>query len=141
MQHHETSHSEYVFELICFLFPVCGTDVDGYSKTEGAWVLSLNKRMYFVNTLAECATKCDVETAFTCKAFAYIEKDQECWTAAANSKTELVLRRQSSALYEKKKYLLECINGTGTEYRGTKSKTKSGKLCQRWDAKLPHRPK
>lgn len=31
----------------------------------------------------------------------FIEKDQECWTAEANSKTESVLRRSSTALYEK----------------------------------------
>ncbi|XP_037541899.1 plasminogen, partial [Nematolebias whitei] len=128
------------FLLGAFISAVCGTDVDGYAKTEGAWVLSLHKRMYTVNTVTDCATKCDTETSFTCKAFVYVEKDQECWTAAANSKTELVMRRQSSALYEKNKYLLECINGTGTDYRGTKSKTKSGKLCQSWDAKFPHRP-
>lgn len=35
------------------------------------------------------------------RAFIYIEKDQECWTAAANSKTEPILRRSSTALYEK----------------------------------------
>lgn len=38
-------------------------------------------------------------------------------------------------------YLLECVNGLGTDYRGTKAKTKSGKECQRWLAKVPHRPK
>ncbi|KAG7219107.1 hypothetical protein INR49_019315, partial [Caranx melampygus] len=88
-----------------------GTDVDGYAKTEGAWILSLNKR-----------------------SFMYIEKDQECWTAGANSKSEMVLRRTSA------EYLLECVNGIGSDYRGTKSRTKTGKTCQRWEAKVPHRP-
>ncbi|GLD62709.1 plasminogen isoform X1 [Lates japonicus] len=124
--------------LIC---TVSGTDdVDGYAKTEGAWILSLHKRQYSTNTVAECAIKCDTESTFTCKSFMYIEKDQECWVAEANSKTESILRRTSAAFYEKKEYLLECVNGTGTSYRGTKSKTKSGKTCQRWDAKYPHRP-
>ncbi|XP_069370993.1 plasminogen [Paralichthys olivaceus] len=116
------------------------TEVSGYAKTEGAWILSLNKRQYTVNTLAECATKCDGETTFTCKSFMYVEKDQECWTATANSKSETILRRSSAALFEKQEYLLECVNGLGTDYRGTKSRSKSGKTCQRWDAKFPHRP-
>uniref|UniRef100_A0A3P8SZJ0 Apple domain-containing protein n=1 Tax=Amphiprion percula TaxID=161767 RepID=A0A3P8SZJ0_AMPPE len=115
-----------------------GTDVDGYSKTEGASIISLRKRQYSVNTVAECATKCNTETSFTCS-FIYIEKDQECWTAESNSKTELILRRTSTALYEKN-FLLECVNGIGTDYRGTKAKTKSEKVCQRWQAKYPHRP-
>ncbi|KAM3603515.1 uncharacterized protein V6R79_023870 [Siganus canaliculatus] len=123
--------------LVC---TVGANEVDGYRKTEGAWVISLHKREYMVNTVAECATKCDIERAFTCRAFIYIEKDQECWTVGANSRTENVLRRTSSAFYEKKEYLLECINGIGTDYRGTKSKTKTGKACQRWAAKYPHRP-
>ncbi|XP_044024914.1 plasminogen [Siniperca chuatsi] len=123
--------------LVC---TVSGTEVDGYAKTEGAWILSLNRRQYSENTVAECAAKCDAEISFTCRSFIYIEKDQECWTAAANSKTENILRRSSTALYEKEGYLLECVNGVGTDYRGTKTKTKTGKTCQRWEAKFPHRP-
>uniref|UniRef100_A0A3P8NAL8 Plasminogen n=1 Tax=Astatotilapia calliptera TaxID=8154 RepID=A0A3P8NAL8_ASTCA len=117
-----------------------GNDVEGYSKTEGAWIISLNKRAYSVNTVAECATKCDTETSFTCKSFVYNEKDQECLTTAANSKTDSVFRRSSTALYEKNAYLLECVNGIGRDYRGTKSRTNSGKICQRWDSNYPHRP-
>uniref|UniRef100_A0A3P9CW19 Plasminogen n=1 Tax=Maylandia zebra TaxID=106582 RepID=A0A3P9CW19_9CICH len=113
----------------------------GYSRTEGAWILSLNKRMYSVSTLAECATKCNTETLFTCRTFMYDENDSECWTAAANSKTENIMRRRNTALYEKNEYLLECANGIGTDYRGTKSRTKSEQVCQRWDASYPHRPK
>lgn len=196
---------------------VSGTEVEGYAKTEGAWILSMTRNQYSVNSVSECAVKCDSETLFTCRhvsahtwwfyyvstlilpqfykiffysvfyrfnyracfggqrfrtsglsknlvrlllvaaarhqtqwrsknqtrhwsraactslthsvnqkpefesdmimlssnicrtlklcfhrAFIYIEKDQECWTAAANSKTEHVLRRTSTALYEKK---------------------------------------
>uniref|UniRef100_A0A3Q2VMX2 Kringle domain-containing protein n=1 Tax=Haplochromis burtoni TaxID=8153 RepID=A0A3Q2VMX2_HAPBU len=92
-------------------------------------------------TLAECATKCNTETLFTCRTFMYDENDSECWTAAANSKTENIMRRRNTALYEKNEYLLECANGIGTDYRGTKSRTKSEQVCQRWDASYPHRPK
>lgn len=128
------------FVLGALTCTVSGINVDSYAKTEGAWILSLNKRHYTVNTVAECAAKCDAETTFTCKSFMYVEKDQECWTATENSKSDTLLRRTSAALYEKKEYLLECGNGLGTDYRGTNSRTKTGKMCQRWDATFPHRP-
>ncbi|KAM7395988.1 hypothetical protein PAMA_007324 [Pampus argenteus] len=128
------------FLLGALISTVSGTEVARYAMTEGAWILSLNKKLYSVNHVTECAIKCDTERSFTCRAFMYIEKDQECWTAAANSKTETLLRRRSAALYEKEEYLLECVNGTGTDYRGTKAKTKSKKTCQSWSAKTPHNP-
>lgn len=31
----------------------------------------------------------------------YDENDRECWTAAANSKTENIMRRRNTVLYEK----------------------------------------
>uniref|UniRef100_A0A3B4F895 Plasminogen n=1 Tax=Pundamilia nyererei TaxID=303518 RepID=A0A3B4F895_9CICH len=128
------------FLLGALLCSVGATEIEGYSRTEGAWILSLNKRMYSVSSLAECATKCNTETLFTCRTFMYDENDSECWTAAANSKTENIMRRRNTALYEKNEYLLECANGIGTDYRGTKSRTKSELVCQRWDASYPHRP-
>ncbi|KAM8833006.1 plasminogen isoform 2-T2 [Spinachia spinachia] len=123
--------------LIC---SVGGTEVEGYAKTEGAWILALQRREYSTKNEVECAAKCEAETTYTCRSFMYIKKDHECWTAAANSKTETILRRSSTALYEKKGYLLECINGLGKDYRGTKSQTKTKKTCQRWAGRYPHRP-
>ncbi|XP_056150795.1 plasminogen [Lampris incognitus] len=128
------------FLLQLFILTARGRALDGYAKTEGAWILSLQKREYMLSDAAQCALKCNAETAFTCKSFMYIEKDQECWTSPHNSKTESVLRRASITLYENKGFLQECVNGLGLDYRGTKSKTKSGKTCQRWEAKFPHRP-
>uniref|UniRef100_A0A8C9ZX32 Plasminogen n=1 Tax=Sander lucioperca TaxID=283035 RepID=A0A8C9ZX32_SANLU len=123
-----------------YLIRINPLQVEGYAKTEGAWILSVRRRQYSANTVADCATKCNAEASFTCRSFIYHEKDQECWTAAANSKTENILRRSSTALYEKEVYLLECVNGVGSDYRGTKSKTKTGTNCQNWGAKYPHRP-
>ncbi|KAF7651922.1 hypothetical protein LDENG_00103850 [Lucifuga dentata] len=62
------------------------------------------------------------ETAFTCRAFMYAVKDQECWTTSENSNTESVLHRPNAALYEHKGFLLECLNG---------------KTCQSWTANDP----
>uniref|UniRef100_A0A4W5N253 Plasminogen n=1 Tax=Hucho hucho TaxID=62062 RepID=A0A4W5N253_9TELE len=126
--------------LFLLLYSVFAVVLDEYAKTEGAWILSLVKREYSVGTVVECAIKCNIETAFTCRSFMYIEKDQECLTIPANGKIESVLRRTSTSLYEKKVYLMECVNGIGMDYRGTKSKTQSGKTCQRWASKQPHKP-
>uniref|UniRef100_A0AAQ4P7Y1 Plasminogen n=1 Tax=Gasterosteus aculeatus aculeatus TaxID=481459 RepID=A0AAQ4P7Y1_GASAC len=126
--------------VFCSLISVGGTEVEGYAKTEGAWIIALHRREYSSNNVVECAAKCEAETSFTCRSFMYIEKDQECWTAAANSKTETILRRSSAALYEKKGYLMECVNGLGTDYRGIKSQTKTKKTCQRWAGRYPHKP-
>ncbi|CAL8317701.1 unnamed protein product [Merluccius merluccius] len=123
--------------LVCTVF---GDVLDSYTKTEGAWIIALRRRNYVDKTLEECATKCDTEREFVCKSFMYIEKDQDCWTAADNSKTENVLRRVSTALYENKGYLLECVIGVGTSYRGTKARTKTGRTCQRWSSSVPHSP-
>lgn len=42
-----------------------------------------------------------------CRSFLFIEKDQDCKTLPANSKIESLLRRTSSALYEKSGKCLE----------------------------------
>lgn len=46
---------------------VSATEVDGYSKTAGAWIFSLNRNLYSVNNAVECAARCDSEVAFTCR--------------------------------------------------------------------------
>lgn len=57
----------FIYLFVLSLIPVHGDEVDAYAKTEGAWIISLLKRQYSVNTVAECAAKCNIETAFTCR--------------------------------------------------------------------------
>ncbi|KAG5846632.1 hypothetical protein ANANG_G00117030 [Anguilla anguilla] len=128
--------------LLCSLFSAVFADaLDGYTKTEGAWILPLTKKKYTEATALQCAAYCDKELTFTCRSFVYTEKDQECVTTSANSKTETMLRRMGTVLYEKKEFLRECKDGTGTDYRGIKSKTQTGKICQEWGSTFPHKPK
>ncbi|CAG00148.1 unnamed protein product [Tetraodon nigroviridis] len=51
--------------LGALIYSVSGSEVEGYIKTAGAWILSPTRRQYSVTTAAECAKKCDAETSFT----------------------------------------------------------------------------
>uniref|UniRef100_A0A8D0GFD2 Plasminogen n=1 Tax=Sphenodon punctatus TaxID=8508 RepID=A0A8D0GFD2_SPHPU len=77
-------------------------------KTEGAWILGNRKQSYKTNSKEECAVKCEAETEFTCRAFLFARKDQQCITLADNSKTKAVLRRTDAVLFEKRSmYIFE----------------------------------
>ncbi|XP_042351756.1 plasminogen-like [Plectropomus leopardus] len=122
--------------LIC---TASGTEVDGYIRTEGEQILSLQRRYYLVSSVAECAAKCDTETFFTCRSFTYHERNDKCWTSPENSETETPTRGKNTVLYEKKELSTdECMHCTGEDYRGNVSVTKNGYTCQRWDSQTPH---
>lgn len=109
---------------------VGGAEVKGYFKTDGAWISSQNRKQYSVNTWLNVppnvrmkhpsvASKVTSGTnyfhsgdqnlyhtqkhIFVCfhRSFMHAQKDQECWTAGANSKTGSIMRRSSTALYER----------------------------------------
>ncbi|TKS75385.1 Plasminogen [Collichthys lucidus] len=135
------------FLLGSLLYTVSGsTEVNGYAKTEGAWILSLNKRQYSVNTAAECATKCDNETAFTCnitpESHPRADLDSNfcrnpdedaggpwCYTTDRNTRWEHCDVQSCTE---------ECIHCSGENYRGKIATTESGFTCQRWDSQKPH---
>ncbi|MEE6511845.1 hypothetical protein FKM82_018677, partial [Ascaphus truei] len=74
------------------------------------------------------------------RSFLFSTKSQQCVTLSTNHKTSMLHRRNDIALYEKRIYLEDCIQGTGKNYRGTESKTTSGKTCQAWSSLFPHVP-
>ncbi|NXR40586.1 PLMN protein, partial [Zosterops hypoxanthus] len=117
-----------------------GGILDGYVRTEGAWLLNPMKQVYRANSEEECAEKCENEDKFACRAFLFTSKDQQCLTLTENTKTAMVFRRANAVLYEKRIYLLECKKGIGVDYRGTEAKTQKGVRCQKWADNAPHKP-
>uniref|UniRef100_A0A8C0F850 Apple domain-containing protein n=1 Tax=Bubo bubo TaxID=30461 RepID=A0A8C0F850_BUBBB len=73
-----------------------------YVRTEGAWLLNSKKQIYRTNSEEECAEQCETENKFTCRAFLFSSKDQECLTLAENTKTAVIFRRTNAVLYEKR---------------------------------------
>ncbi|XP_028652793.1 plasminogen [Erpetoichthys calabaricus] len=126
--------------LFTWLYSVKAGPLDGYLRTEGAWIKPILKNSYVTSSDVLCADKCDSETRFTCRSFVYIQKGQECITFTDTSKTTPVQRTMDAVLYEKKLYLQECKTNNGFDYRGTMSKTASGKTCQPWASTTPHKP-
>ncbi|CAH2250846.1 plasminogen [Pelobates cultripes] len=119
---------------------VRGSIIDDYVKTEGAWTLGREKFYYKAKNEVECAEKCEAETKFICRSFLLSSKTQLCATLPDNRKSSTVTRRSDVTFYEKIKFLEDCIQGNGKDYRGTEAKTSSGKTCQEWSSTVPHLP-
>ncbi|XP_032072621.1 plasminogen-like isoform X2 [Thamnophis elegans] len=131
---------KYIFGLVFFLYTVQGNILDNYVRTDGAWILGQEPTIYRTLTKGACAIKCETETAFTCRAFLFTAKEQQCIMLNDNTKTAPVFRKAGAILFEKRIYLLECRIGIGVDYRGMESKTRNGVVCQKWTDNSPHNP-
>ncbi|XP_032881599.1 plasminogen isoform X1 [Amblyraja radiata] len=129
---------------LLFLILPCFVRADalsGYVKTEGAWIQSIRKLLFSMVSVEECAVKCDRETWFICRSFLFNLKEQECIITADNKRTQTLMRKTNSFLYEKEAFLLECKSGDGITYRGSATQTLSGRTCQHWSSTQPHKPR
>uniref|UniRef100_A0A8C3VAY9 Uncharacterized protein n=1 Tax=Catharus ustulatus TaxID=91951 RepID=A0A8C3VAY9_CATUS len=118
-----------------------GDVLDSYLRTDGIWIFTRNKQFYKTNNEKECASKCEAERNFTCRAFLFTRKNLQCITLAENAKMAVAFSSTDTVLYEKIIYLMQCKRGIGTDYRGTEAKTRRGIPCQKWAEKIPHKPK
>uniref|UniRef100_A0A669BJV7 Hepatocyte growth factor n=1 Tax=Oreochromis niloticus TaxID=8128 RepID=A0A669BJV7_ORENI len=96
-------------------------------------------------SLSKCAKACsrNKRLPFTCRAFVYDHKNRKCQWLSFDRNSPGVQSQQNMnyQLYEKKDYVRECIVGTGQSYRGRRSVTVSGILCQAWASPVPHEHK
>uniref|UniRef100_A0A7N8YM71 Hepatocyte growth factor n=1 Tax=Mastacembelus armatus TaxID=205130 RepID=A0A7N8YM71_9TELE len=121
-----------------------------YQKTDGIRLvvvapdsshLTKNKKL----SLARCAKSCsrNKRLSFTCRAFLYDQENRNCQWLSFDRNTPGAQSHQdvNYQLYQKKDYVRECIVGTGQSYRGRRSVTVSGILCQAWASPIPHEHK
>ncbi|XP_008310126.1 hepatocyte growth factor [Cynoglossus semilaevis] len=96
-------------------------------------------------SLAKCAKSCsrNKRLPFTCRAFLYDLKNKRCqWLSFdVNSPGALSQPDFNYHLYQKTDYVKECVVGIGQSYRGRRSVTVSGILCQPWASPIPHEHK
>ncbi|XP_034032526.1 hepatocyte growth factor [Thalassophryne amazonica] len=96
-------------------------------------------------SLVKCARTCsrNKRLPFTCRAFVYDVMNRKCQWLSFDKNTVGVQIQQdfNYRLYQKKDYVRECIVGTGQSYRGRRSVTVSGIVCQSWASPIPHEHK
>uniref|UniRef100_A0A4W4FKN7 Hepatopoietin-A n=1 Tax=Electrophorus electricus TaxID=8005 RepID=A0A4W4FKN7_ELEEL len=89
--------------------------------------------------LEDCARKCS-KSKKSCRAFNYDHINRTCHLLSFDRFADGVQkeRRSDHDLYEQKDYVRECIVGSGVNYKGIKSVTRSGISCQAWNVSVPH---
>ncbi|KAG8012600.1 Hepatocyte growth factor [Nibea albiflora] len=145
----------WIYKLIFGLFVISCSEgrrnaLQDYQKTEGMRLvvgspdsshLTKSKKV----SMAKCARACsrNRRLPFTCRAFLYDHKNRKCQWLSFDRNSPGVQSQQdfNYQLYQKKDYVRECIVGTGQSYRGRRSVTASGILCQAWASPIPHEHK
>ncbi|XP_077453516.1 hepatocyte growth factor [Stigmatopora argus] len=118
-----------------------------YQRTDGVRLVLLSPSPSHLTksrkvNLSKCARTCsrNRKLPFTCRAFLYDHQNRKCqWLSFdRNSPVTQTQHDINIRLYQKKDYVRECIVGTGQSYRGRRSVTVSGILCQAWASPIPH---
>ncbi|XP_023647256.1 hepatocyte growth factor-like isoform X1 [Paramormyrops kingsleyae] len=93
-------------------------------------------------SVVKCARSCSSSKRmpFTCRAFYFDQRNRKCHWLSFDSYTAGIQtdHNLNYDLYEKKDYVKQCITGTGLNYRGTISVTKTKIKCQAWASTMPH---
>eukprot|EP00064_Thunnus_orientalis_P001589 superscaffoldBa00000109_g1592 len=121
-----------------------------YQKTDGVRLVVVSPDSSHLTksrklSVAKCAKACsrNKRVPFTCRAFLYDHKNRKCqWLSFDKNSAGTQMQQDFNyQLYQKKDYVRECIVGTGQSYRGRRSVTVSGILCQAWASPIPHEHK
>ncbi|KAJ6664579.1 hypothetical protein lerEdw1_006152 [Lerista edwardsae] len=128
------------------LSPIHGDIQDDYIKTDGAWILGLQKEVYITLSKEECAEKCEAETRFTCsyspETFPNAgleenycrnpdndEKGPWCYTTDRDTRYDYCNISECEE---------QCMHCSGENYHGKVSQTETGIPCQAWASQEPH---
>nr|Q15195.1 RecName: Full=Plasminogen-like protein A; AltName: Full=Plasminogen-like protein A1; AltName: Full=Plasminogen-related protein A; Flags: Precursor [Homo sapiens]AAA60168.1 unknown [Homo sapiens] len=94
-------HKEVVLLLLLFLKSGQGEPLDDYVNAQGASLFSVTKKQLGAGSREECAAKCEEDKEFTCRAFQYHSKEQQCVIMAENKKSSIIIRMRDVVLFEK----------------------------------------
>ncbi|KAI7791795.1 hepatocyte growth factor a [Triplophysa rosa] len=132
--------------LLCILLSVdmeCKKQtLQRYQKTENTRLLctdcSESPRVKSLS-LDDCARKCS-KSKKSCRVFYFDQLNRKCHLLPFDRFSEGAQkeRKPNYDLYEKKDYVKECIIGSGFNYKGRRSFTKTGITCQAWNMSVPH---
>ncbi|XP_051974685.1 hepatocyte growth factor-like [Xyrauchen texanus] len=132
--------------LLCVLLSVdmeCRKQtLQKYQKSENTRLLCLDcpdSQRIRKLSLDDCARKCN-KSKKSCRAFYFDHINRKCHMLPFDHFSEGAQRERKTNcdLYEKKDYVRECITGSGVNYKGRRSLTKTGIKCQAWNMSVPH---